>query len=114
LSTPFVFLFQVTVSKVWAFLAAIFIIIAPLANEIWDIYKTFFRNNRMKTFPEDLHNENANTSSVCEPTDEDAGKGVTGDKRTDVEGVHLSAFTPFKSRESDAGIIGQNIQTKSD
>ncbi|XP_053394386.1 uncharacterized protein LOC128555607 [Mercenaria mercenaria] len=100
----------VTVSKIWAFLAAIFIITAPFATEIWDIYKAFFRNVRIKTFP-----EGANTSSNCDDTvkdyNEDNGKKDTGVKLTDVENVHLSAFTPFRSRESDAGIISTKVNT---
>lgn len=63
----------------------------------------------MQTFPEDFKNETANTSS--DANDEYAGKEVTRDKRTDVEGVHLSAFTTVKVRESDAGIVGENIHT---
>jgi hypothetical protein len=43
-------IFQVTVSKVWAFLAAIFIIIAPFVNEIYDIYKAFLLNRRVFPF----------------------------------------------------------------
>ncbi|XP_060608093.1 uncharacterized protein LOC132760193 [Ruditapes philippinarum] len=35
----------VGVSKVWAFLAAIFIIIAPFVNELYDIYQAFRANN---------------------------------------------------------------------
>lgn len=37
--------FQVTLSKIWAFIAAIFIIIAPFVNEIWEIYHTFKGRN---------------------------------------------------------------------
>ncbi|XP_060592204.1 uncharacterized protein LOC132746937 [Ruditapes philippinarum] len=40
----------VTVSKVWAFIAAIFIIIAPFVNEIYDIYKAFLLNRRVFPF----------------------------------------------------------------
>jgi hypothetical protein len=39
------YVFQVGVSKVWAFLAAIFIIIAPFVNELYDIYQAFRANN---------------------------------------------------------------------
>ncbi|XP_052271715.1 uncharacterized protein LOC127872425 [Dreissena polymorpha] len=48
----------VTLSKVWAFTATIFIIIVPFASEIWDIYAAFRRN--VRTYPEPA---NADTTS---------------------------------------------------
>ncbi|XP_053394381.1 uncharacterized protein LOC128555605 [Mercenaria mercenaria] len=53
----------VAVSKVWAFLAAIFIIIAPFVNEIWDIYNAFLSNRRVHPSPHTNDKMNAHSSS---------------------------------------------------
>ena len=54
--------FQVAVSKVWAFLAAIFIIVAPFVNEIYDIHKAFINNRRVHPDKRRDTKTNAHTS----------------------------------------------------
>lgn len=101
----------VTVSKVWAFLATIFIVVTPFATEIWDIYRAFVRNVRnviTKTYPEPLHikpvshpsNENGGPVSMgqnlsdSEKTPKDSESNV---KLTDVDNVLLSSVFEFRT-----------------
>ena len=95
----------------WAFLATTFIIIAPLVSEVWDIYRAFSRNVRVKTFPEP-NGVKANTSrdTAIEITNSDNNKRADADNKTEtttvtgIDNVHLSAFSQFKTRESVSGL----------
>ncbi|KAL4238792.1 hypothetical protein ACF0H5_003499 [Mactra antiquata] len=60
----------VTVSKVWAFLAAIFIIIAPFINEIWDIYQAYMKLAN-KTYPQNTYHEDHKPSQSQSQQDND-------------------------------------------
>lgn len=106
-------IFQVTLSKIWAFLATIFIVTAPFANEIWDIYKAFFKNARVKTYPGKINADTADTSKTSHDLNTqnyqsgEKKRSESDEKLTDVENVHLSAFTPFKPRESNVGLVMQ-------
>lgn len=85
------------VSKVWAFLAAIFIIIAPFVNEVWEIYKVFKSNNQVRPHRETEERMHANTSAQNDNDGVHAtkiGDGSEANKTEDnvtVDNVHLSA-----------------------